>query len=180
MVPKNAKIAYKGNIFTVYEWEQKLYDGSKMTYEAAERKPSVQIITIYKNKIILLDEEQPYGRKGKGMPGGMIEDNETPLEAAKRELKEETGLKGELFPWKTWQTKGHFIWKSYYFIAKDCKKIAKPHLDPGEKIKILELDFDEFVKHTQRKDFRNPTFKQWIKEMKDTNELEDFEDFLFQ
>lgn len=36
-------------------------------------------------------------------------------------------------------------WKIYLYFARDCKKIAGQTLDSGEKIKIMEISYDEFL-----------------------------------
>ncbi|MFP4118083.1 MAG: hypothetical protein ACLFTR_04110, partial [Candidatus Woesearchaeota archaeon] len=61
MIPKNATLAYKGDIFKVYTWEQKLFDGSYKTFETVTRKPTVQLIVVEDDKIVLLDEEAATG-----------------------------------------------------------------------------------------------------------------------
>jgi len=31
-IPKDAKLVFKGKIFDVYQWQQKVYDGTTVTY----------------------------------------------------------------------------------------------------------------------------------------------------
>ena len=51
---------------------------------------------VVRNKSILLVREKIDGREFYTLPGGGIENNETPEEAALRELKEECGLEGTI------------------------------------------------------------------------------------
>lgn len=181
-LPKNAKCVHKGIRFNVYQWEQKLFDGTIQTFEAVKRNPSVQIITITQNnKLIVLDEQQPHVGKFQGLVGGHVEDNETPQENAHKELLEETGMKCEkLDLWKQTSFSSNIIWDSYYFIAKNCKKVQKATPEAGEKIKILELEFEEFIEFTQKNNFRNKSFKEMIFRMIHTkDEIEKFKKELF-
>ncbi len=36
-IPPNAKRVFKGIIFDVYQWQQKMFDGSKETFEMLKR-----------------------------------------------------------------------------------------------------------------------------------------------
>jgi len=47
---------------------------------------------------------------------------------------------------KTVEPEAKIDWKIHYFIARNCKKIAEQNLEPGEKITIKEVTFEEFVK----------------------------------
>ena len=58
-------------------------------------KPTATLICPIKNSILLVKRAFDPGKGLWGLPGGFIELNESPQDAAKRELFEETGLKGE-------------------------------------------------------------------------------------
>lgn len=181
-IPNNAKLVFKGVLFDVYQWQQKMFDGTFATFEKIKRKPTTQIIAITKyNKIILLNEEQPNTGKFIGMPGGHVEENETIMQNAKKELLEETGMETEkLELWNKYDFGGKIEWQSHYFIAKNCTKIQEPKPENGEKITPFEVDFDEFIKYTQKKEFRNKFFSNLIFKMIHTpSELDKFKKQLF-
>jgi len=90
-LPINSKKVFEGVIFDVYQWEETLFDGSVTIFEAVKRKDSVQIIAIFNNQLVLLEEEQPFIGKFLALSGGVCETN-VPEDDARRELLEETGF----------------------------------------------------------------------------------------
>lgn len=148
MIPKKAKKVFEGKIFTIYQWKQKLFDNSYDIFERAKRKDTVQIILVDKKnkKIFLAEERQPLKKRKYSFIGGRIEKNEKPIQTAKRELLEETGMKGKLKKLKTFNNCSKLEWKIHYYIAYDLKKVKQPELEPGEKIKIKEYNVKEFFK----------------------------------
>ena len=44
-------------------------------------------------------------------------------------------------------------WASYIFVAKGVSEAAQPTFDPGEKVEILKVSFDEFLEIATRDDF---------------------------
>ena len=147
-IPKDAKRVHKGLLFDVYQWEQKMFDGTEKTYEKLKRRDSVTILPITEDgKIILGREQQPAREPFVSIPGGQVDDGEESEHAARRELLEETGYEpGELFLWQTVQPYGNKIeWDVYGYIARGCKKVADQHLDAGEKIELQLVTFDEFI-----------------------------------
>lgn len=146
-VPKNAKRVFKGIIFDVYQWRQKQFDGSYKTFEIAKRKHTVQILAVVGKRILVTKERQP-GRKEVrfGLLGGRIDDGESPLQAAKRELLEESGLAARR--WKLLYVESpvwKLDWKIYMYVAKDCKKVREPEWDSGEDIKILAYTYEKLI-----------------------------------
>ncbi len=154
-LPKQAKIVFKGKIFDVYQWPQKMFDGSVATFEKLKRPDTIQIIPIIDGKIIVANEQQPDGWARRGFIGGRVEPGEKPLDAAKRELLEETGLKAKSWTlYKVSEPYQKIIWQIFFYIAHDCKKVAEQKLDSGEKITLQKVSFDQFIKYVEtRKSF---------------------------
>lgn len=146
LVPPHAKRVFQGQIYDVYQWEQELYDGSKATYEMLKRPDTIQVFAIKDDKLVVLLEEQPsMGPAYYGLPGGRHDyDGETELQAAQRELREETGME-----FKTWrlirvfQPQGKIDQFMYYFVATDFVGQGETHPDPGEKIEVKLVSLEE-------------------------------------
>jgi ADP-ribose pyrophosphatase len=177
-IPSNAKQVFSGILFDVYQWEQEMFDGSTQTYEALRRADTAGVIAVTKDKKILLTRQIQTAR----MPfvcaaGGRLDKGESPTEAAKRELLEETGYSAEkIVELGAVQPSSKIDFAVYLFAALDAQKIAEPTLDPGEKIEALEVDFEEFLKIATKDNFRgrvtstvafkaltNPEYKEELK-----------------
>src|SRR3989344_1278157 len=147
MIPKEAKLVFKGVLFDVYQWQQVQFDGTEKTFEKLKRKNSVNIIPVLDDgNILLIDEEQPERGSFITVPGGQIDEGEEPESAARRELAEETGYTCQsLELWLTVQPYGNKIdWTVYSFIARGCKRVGDQNLDSGEKITLKPVIMDEF------------------------------------
>ena len=179
-IPKQAKKVFTGEIFDVYQWPQKMYDGSTATFEMLKRPNTVQIIPVINNKIIIAHEQQPTKKSFYTLLGGRQETNETPLAGAKRELKEESGLTSN--QWKIYQKFSplHKIdWDLYYFIAKNCQKKYRQELDAGEKIKLIEVNFEDFVDIVLSNNFWGQDFALYVAKLKASGKLNEFKKLLF-
>ena len=147
IVPENAKKVFEGVLFDTYQWKQEMYDGSKAIFEKLVRKPSVEVIAIVDNKIIVLKQKQPGRENGfYGLPAGRVDDGERMQQAAKRELLEETGYQSEsmnLLVEFFGNSKIYF--HEQVFIAQNCQKITEQKLDGGEKIEVEFWSFDQWL-----------------------------------
>lgn len=154
-IPEDAKMVFKGILFDVWQWEQKLFDGSTATFERLKRPNTAQVVATVDDKILLLMQEQPdSSRPFPSIPGGRCDEDEEPLESAKRELLEETGYASD--EWQLWKETEPFAkmeWTVYTYIARNCSKVQEPHLDAGEKIEQRLVSFDEFLHLTDVDDF---------------------------
>ena len=89
------------------------------------------------------------------IPGGVVEDDENPLDGVKRELLEETGYTasefiqiGKLYPNPAFQTN-----TMYCFLALDAEKVTGQSLDDGEDIEVHLVPLDELMAMTKRGEF---------------------------
>lgn len=157
-IPDNARLVFKGILHDVYQWDQKMFDGSIAIFEALKKRDSVTMIAVVGDRIIINNEEQPNRAPFRALPGGMCEEGNTHLEDAKRELLEETGYESD--DWEEWFVSdilnhGKIEWNNYFFVARNCKKTNEPKLDPGEKIETTLVSFDEFIEFRNNPKARN-------------------------
>lgn len=145
--PLNAKMVFQGKIFEVWQWEQKMFDGSTEIFERLKRANTAQVIAVVGDKILIQTQSQPDCLEPfLSLPGGRCDKNEDQLTAAKRELLEETGYASN--HWTLWEEQNpvnKITWTIYTYIARDCVYAKEPHLDAGEKIQNKLITFDEFL-----------------------------------
>ncbi len=110
-------------------------------YYVIEKNDVVLILAIDSkgNAILKLEYRYPIDEMLLELPGGTFDpEQETPLEAAKRELLEETGFVssewvelGQFFDYPTKDTN-----RIYGFVAKNAQKCADQKLDASEQIEL--------------------------------------------
>ena len=154
-LPDKAIKVFEGIIFDVYQWEQEMFDGTTETFEKIKRSDTVTVFPVLDNgKIILTKQEQPGTKPFVGAAGGRVDKDESVLDAAKRELLEESGYQaGEYILWKSTQPTSKIEWCVYIFIARDLKKVADLALDSGEKIEPMPVSFEEFLQVASQPNF---------------------------
>lgn len=179
-IPPQAKKVFTGQIFDVYQWEHKLFDGSFATFERLKRPGTTDVIATKEGKIILCIQSQPTKSNYYSLFGGRVEKNEEHLIAAKRELLEESGMQSDSWElYKSYQPLNRIDWDVSIFIARNCVKVAPQKLDAGEKIEIIECTFDEFIEITMKDNFAQRELAFDILRMKVSGTLDKFRERLF-
>lgn len=179
-IPPEAKLVFKGVMFSVYQWQQKMFDGSMSTFEMVKRPNTIEIIATQGDKILMSRQSQPTKPNYYSLFGGRAEEDENPLVTAKRELLEESGLESndwELI--KSYQPIHKMDWEIFLFVAKNCKKITEPKLDPGEQIETIECSFDEFIKIVEHDEYWGNELALDIYKMKQSGNISYLKNKLF-
>lgn len=146
----HSEYLFKRPWLTARKDEVQLPDGRiNPEYYILEYADWVNVIAITKMGEFVLERQYRHGL-GKTcyeLPCGVIEEGETPLEAAKRELLEETGFAGGL--WQEWMTLSPNASANtnltYCFLARDVEKVSEQRLDPTEDIAV-SLHSESFVR----------------------------------
>ncbi len=139
----------------MYQWQQELFDGTKTTYEKLKRQDAVVVVGVTtEGEFLVTLQEQPGQKQYACLASGHIELGETPYETAVRELREETGY--EASEWellRSDQPIREIDWALYHFVARGCKPVTDIQQDPGERIALQKLNFEEFLTFCLRPDF---------------------------
>jgi ADP-ribose pyrophosphatase len=139
---------HKNKVFRVEEITSKIRDRKVKSYIIKEPN-TVAVLPITKNGYILLEEQYRIAidKKIYEIPAGHIEKNETPLQAARRELEEETGFiaKKMKFLIYFYPTPGIINKKEYLYLAEGLSK-GKISLDKDEDIITKEMRLDNALK----------------------------------
>lgn len=145
-VPSKARKVHEGKIFSVWEWDVIMFDGSNEIFEMIKRPDTVVNIVVIGDKFLLLHEEQPEGTKRFDFSMGRVNENEKILDAAYRELSEETGIIPESFYYiDSEQPEWKIDWFIHFFIAKDIDRKIEKKLDNGERITDELITFEELL-----------------------------------
>lgn len=158
-LPPHAKQVYRGQKIDIWQWDQSMFDGSGALFERAVCADSVVVIPAVGDRILIQNQEQPFGGSFISLPGGVCEGKDL-LADASRELQEETGYTSN--DWIYYMVGGappsKMIWKNHYYIARSCERHHDPSPDTGEKISLGLISFDDFLSLADDPNFRHKDF----------------------
>lgn len=146
----STKTVYQSKFFKVDQVEIER-DGKRFTKDFIERVPVVFILPYTaQNEIYLeLQYRDIFQKSLLEIIAGQIDPEEDPLEAAKRELQEETGLQAK--NWKkvaTWQVGANQKQTIHLFFATDLEE-GEQQLDEDEEIETVKLSLDEALQKVE-------------------------------
>ncbi len=165
IIPPNAEKVFSGVRTQIYQWDQEMYDGSTERFECMRFMDwAFAVPVLPSGKILLTLQDQPARHSFIWLPGWSFDfPEEDPLDCAKRELLEETGYASD--DWELWHTHAgtnNTIVSTYFYIAHDAYRVWEIQPDPGEKISLLELSFDEFLLLSEDENFTHWTLLPYL------------------
>lgn len=157
IIPKieKSQFAYHG-FFDVHIDYLRWPTGFQNTYTRLDLCSSAAVVlarTVDGRFIINLEYRHPTGKWLLSCPGGRVDQNETPLEAVKRELLEETGYGGG-----TWQALPSIYplpaitdQQIFYFFAQNVVHLSTAKVEESELIKTLLKTKQELYQEIRNK-----------------------------
>lgn len=126
-----------------------MYDGSHARFELLRFLDGAFTIAITSGgQILMTEQEQPAKEHSYlGLPGGSFDSpEEDALHCAQRELLEETGYEShDWILWHTFDGTGNVATFTHFYVARNIIQIQDIRPDPGEKIRVFFVDFEEFL-----------------------------------
>ena len=136
------RVVYDGKQFQVAieQWE-----GNER--EIVDHPGSTAIVAIHEGNVILVRQlREPAGKPLLELPAGTLEEDEAPLESARRELEEEVGLAGGR--WRElgayWTSPGFLRERMHLFVAEDLEA-GEPDLDDDEEVEVVRWPVAEIL-----------------------------------
>lgn len=122
-------------------------DGAEKTFTVLEVPDWVQVLPITDSGQAVLVKQYRFGSRefSLELPGGVVEKDQTPLEAARRELMEETGYQAErliqMAAFKPNPAVQNNI--AHFFVAEGARLAGPTNFDENEDLELVEIPLDE-------------------------------------
>ena len=138
--------AYKKYSRVIDKVMYKLPNGDEADFYIKQEGPASSILALTpEQEVIVVRQFRPGPNKILlELPGGFVDPDEDPADAAKREFLEETGYDGEFSFVGTSLDDAYSSMKRYCFVAKNCKKIQEPEQTATEQTEVVILPLADF------------------------------------
>ncbi len=149
---------FRGRVFRLVTKDLRLPNGRSATFNVVEHPGAVAMLPIFDNgDLLLVRQFRPsIGREIYEIPAGTLEDGESPLETARREIVEETGRRARR--WRrigTFYTAPGFCTERIHVYAAEGLEPASAEGDPDEILRPVRVSMRRALKMIRRGDIRD-------------------------
>jgi ADP-ribose pyrophosphatase len=124
-----------------------LPNGETSDFEVWDERDTVAVLALTPEREVVLVRQFRPGPEDVllELPGGVIEEHQTALEAARAELLEEAGYEGELASVGTALANAYSTRTKHLFAATECRRVAAP--EPDEFTEPVLVPLPDFRDH---------------------------------
>lgn len=145
---ENVKGIFNGNIITVHHDDALLCDNTPVKRECVDHPGGVGIIALNNDDEVLLVRQfrYPYKQTIYEIPAGKLDKGEEPLEAGKREFREECGAEAEEYIslGNIYPSPGYTNEIIHLYYAKNIT-FTEQDLDEDEVLQVCKMKFDTLI-----------------------------------
>jgi ADP-ribose pyrophosphatase len=144
----NEREIYAGRVVTLRLKYSLRPDGSTRAWEIVEHVPGAAVVAVDDDGLVLL-VRQPRPAVGHHLlelPAGLVDPGEQPIDAARRELEEETGFTAQhLEPLLRFYTSPGFSTELIYIFIATGLTACTVEQDAEEEIELVRMSLDEAI-----------------------------------
>lgn len=136
---------FEGKVVSLHLDTVTLPNGQTGTREIIRHPGAVAVLAVRGDRMLVVDQyRQALGRTELEIPAGKLDPGEDPEEAAKRELREETGYRAKsLVPLPAFYTSPGFADEVIYLYMAEELEAGEMELDEDEFLEVSEITLDE-------------------------------------
>jgi ADP-ribose pyrophosphatase len=142
-----------------FDWVENPRNGKILQALVLEAQDWVNVVALTETRRIVAVSQFRFGvrRLSLEIPAGLVDPGETPLQAARRELEEETGYSAREWKSTGWSYANPAFLdnRAHCFLALDARRTCEPHAEEGEDLECVELTLDEVREAIRTERMRN-------------------------
>jgi 8-oxo-dGTP pyrophosphatase MutT (NUDIX family) len=142
-----------------FDWVRNPRTGATLRRLVLDTAPWVNVVALTGERRLVVVRQYRFGNGSvtTEIPGGVVDPGEAPEDAARRELREETGYTAERWSWLgTVEPNPAFLNNlCHHYLAEGARRTHELELDPGEDIAVDTLDLEEVRARVGRGEIRH-------------------------